>query len=164
MNNPEGLNIPEMYIFNGYLEAIGDFIIGPNYITWFEAKGFNLIDSDFSPSYLIKAAYPDSKPEQGKLDEISIDQMVEYVNKNLRLPNPPYTDEGFRYEIQKNVIASYWEHLKACIDYDKAKIIEYFPSFNSGDELWNFIFWGFTFLIYNKEQNRCIIIHGGSCD
>ena len=164
MSNLRDLSIPEIHSFNGYLEAMGEFIIGANYMTWFETKGFDLDGSEFSERHLIKAAYPNSHPERGKFDEISVDCMVEYVNKNLRLPNPPYTDEGFREEIQEGVIHGYWEHLRACIDYEEAFIVSYMPAFDGDDELWNFIFWGFTYLIYNGKQNRCIIIHGGASD
>lgn len=164
MSNLTKLSIPEIYSFNGYLEALGEFIVGSNYVTWFEAKGFDLDGSVFSGSQLIKAAYPNSNPERGKFNEISVDRMVECVTKNLRLPNPPYTDEGFREEIQNGVTTGFWQHLKACIDYHEAFIVSYMPAFNANDELWNFIFWGFTYLIYNGKENRCIIIHGGACD
>jgi len=164
MSNLVKLNIPEIHSLNGYLEAMGDFIIGTNYITWFEASGFESTDSEFSANNLIKAAYPNSQPEKGRFIEVSVEQMVEYVNKSLSLPDSLYGRGGLAAVLEKNVASSFWGHLKACIDSEKAKIVFYEPGFDVGDELYNSILWGFTYLIYDEEQSRCVIIHGGASD
>ncbi|HEX8846464.1 MAG TPA: hypothetical protein VF791_17585 [Pyrinomonadaceae bacterium] len=158
------LNTPELNKLSGYLEALGNFIIGADYVTWFEAKGFDLTGSAFDVEDVIKGAYPGSKPEKGEIIVRSDNNMIERVNKSLKLPDPPYSRSDFRGEIEMNLINGYWKYLKACIDYEKANIIEYIPSQSGDDELWDFIHWGFTFLIYSEEQRRCVIIHGGASD
>ena len=164
MDNIRELRTPEINRFSGYLEALGIFIIGVDYLTWFEVKGFELGRSAFTAESVLRKAYPKSRPEKGQVIERSSEDMIERINKSLKLSDPPYSDSDFRNEIERNLISGYWKHLKAALDYEHAKIIEYGPVQGVDDELWDFIYWGFTFLIYSEEQRQCVVIHGGASD
>lgn len=158
------LNTPEMNRLSGYLEAMVDFLIGVNYVTHFETKGFVLAERDFVAQSIVKSAYPESEPEHAEVLSCSVQQMIERLNTSFTLPDPPYSDGDFRKEITENLSRHYLSLLKACVDYERALIVEYRPSDGVNDELWDFIYWGFTFLIYNAEQGRCVIIHGAASD
>ena len=61
MPNVKELDTPELNRLSGYLDAMSDFLIGVNYVTHFETKGFVLAPEDFVAQSVFKRAYPRRK-------------------------------------------------------------------------------------------------------
>ena len=178
-------NYPEVAKLNGYMEAMSCCLQGCNYVVWFSARGIGLNEGDLESKVLdqlqIQAdlqektppqelqklmllAYPQSQPHLSTMVEynhhmltIRINTFIAHLNTSDHLRNISSTKKG-------NLITGFWRNVEAFIDYRQAKVLQYKPAFDVNDELWDFIIWGFTFVIINQAQKRCLLIHGGASD
>ena len=161
--NLKEIETPELHKLLGYLDAVADFIRGGELKWYFDAKLFDCEGAFTDVRPLIKTAYPDSKPELADIDEGSISDFVATLkhefSKWLKPPEVatllrPVTD--MRTEL--------WQHLKACVDYENARVFEYYTrepidGFGSGGITGNF-----AAVILNETQKRCLMLSGGDCD
>ncbi|MEH2211210.1 hypothetical protein [Nostoc sp.] len=180
-------NTPELGRLNGYMEAMSCCLQGSNYVIWFSAKGIKLEDGDLeSPTLdklaiqknsqeatpdlemqrLIQLAYPGAKPELATMCECyhAATVLTTRINSFIARINPSDGFKNVEKSKKHNLITSFWRNVNECIDYQNARVFQYNPAFDVDDELWDFIFWGFTFLIVNQEQRQCLLIHAGASD
>jgi catechol 2,3-dioxygenase-like lactoylglutathione lyase family enzyme len=54
--------------------------------------------------------------------------------------------------------------VESCINYKESKIWSYDPDWQSQDELYDFIAWGFTYVIVAQDDPHCLFIPGGYMD
>src|SRR5687767_3450109 len=122
--NLKEIETPDLHKLLGYLDAVADFIRGGELKWYFDAKLFDCEGRFTDVRSLIKTAYPDSKPELADIDEGTIADFVATLkhefSKWLKPPEvallKPVTD--MRTEL--------WHHLKACVDYENARVFEYY--------------------------------------
>jgi hypothetical protein len=180
-------NTPELAKLNGYMEAMSCCLNGCNYVMWFSAKGIELEDGDLDPQkldklaiqengqevtpgselqHLMQLAYPRTKPHLATMCECHHGPtwLTTRVNTFIARVNP---SDGFKnvgkYKKQ-SLTTGFWNNVSACIDYESSRVFQYNPAFGVDDELWDFIIWGFTFLVVNREQKKCLLIHGAASD
>jgi hypothetical protein len=172
------LNSPEIFMLRGYLEALCRCTTAANHLTYFEVKSYNLDGSQIEVTKVIKNAYPESMPEHGSIHALQLNEAVKRINKRLSPPelamsfsneSVQKTDraiEDYREDVETALIKGFWNMLRACIDYEQADVFGYAPSVNPDvpDELRSGVWWDFTYVILNKQQERCVIFHGGACD
>ena len=159
------LNTLELNRLIGYMDALKRSLNGCNYVTWFDAKQIKLEDTKIDLKTLIKLAYPQTKVENATFSESSSMHMVETIDEFIGRVNPYDRDKNLADSKKRNLITGFWNNLSKCIDYQNARIIEYIPQgYNVYDPLRNSIFSGFTFLIIDREQKLCLLIHGSSAD
>ncbi len=171
-------NTAEVNRLTGYMGAMSRCLDGCNYATYFSAKivefdgeidftGLEMcgragISLDLQLQEIVRLAYPESKPELATIADsgimrLKIGQFISYVNledgaRSLVIPKKQELARGF------------WEHVKDCIDLAQATVLEYTPALEADDELGRFIFWGFTFLIFNQEKQQCLLLHCQASD
>lgn len=178
---------PELARLNGYMEAMSCCLQGCNYVIWFNARGIELEDGDLEPDTLnelamqetfqeatlnlemqrlIKLAYPGAKPDLATMVECHHGPtwLVTRTNTFIARINPSDGFKNVSKDKKNNLIVRFWANVSRCIDYENARIFQYNPAFGVDDELWDFIIWGFTFLIVHQEQKRCLLIHGCASD
>lgn len=157
------IETPDLHKLLGYLDAVADFIRGGELKWYFDARLFDYEGAFTDVRSLIKTAYPDSKPELADIDEGSISDFAATLNHEfskwlkppeVTTPFGPITD--MRTEL--------WQHLKACVDYENARVFEYYTrepidGFGSGGITGNF-----ATVILNETQKRCLMLSGGDCD
>jgi hypothetical protein len=173
-------NKPELDRLIGYTAAMSRYLNGCNYVTWFSARSIELDDSDLDAQLLdrfiypgttpdlqiqslILLAYPGAKPELGSVCECS-SMMVGQMNQFISYVNSHDGASNITKFKKQSLISGFWVHVKDCIDFEKARVFQYTPSINAEDELWDFVFWGFTFIIIDTKQNHCFLIHCGASD
>jgi len=157
------ITTPEMFRLRAYLEALSELLIDENYEIRLEARGLETSE-DQSIQEIIKKVYPEARTEKAEFILCSIDQMIERINKSIGLAIASHCLPAISSLARARISGHLLALLRDCLDYDRARLIEYRPAQGVDDELWDFIYWGFTFLIYNQEQARCVIIHGSASD
>jgi hypothetical protein len=178
---------PEIAKLNGYMEAMSCCLNGCNYVIWFSAKGIELEENDLDSQvldnlairenaqeatldselqHLMQLAYPGTKPHLATMCECHHGPtlLTARVNTFIARINPSDRFKNVSRDKKKNLVVGFWNNVSAYIDYENSRVFQYNPAFNVDDELWDFIIWGFTFLIVNREQRRCLLIHGGASD
>jgi hypothetical protein len=165
MDTLKSLDTPEFHRLDGCFDGMSGLLSEGQLDWYFEAKGFELNDVDFDVTSIIKAAYPRSNPEKACITECSDREMLDKIKRQLSVARPMWGDPNRTAPVPLlNHDAAMWRLLKECIDYDQARIFEYVPSYdvNDFDELHCGITGEFTFIIYNENQKRCVII--GACN
>lgn len=180
-------NTPELGKLNGYMEAMSCCLNGCNYVIWFSAKGIELENGDLEPHILdeltiranrqevipnlelqklIQLAYPGAKPDFATISECHNGPtwLTHRINTFIARINPSAGFKNVDKYKKHNLIGGFWHNVSACIDYETARVFQYNPAFDVNDELWDFIIWGFTFLVVNEKQRRCLLIHGAASD
>ena len=179
------INSPEIAKLNGYMEAMSCCLDGCNYVIWFSARCIELNDKDLTPQILdrleigkdfqeqapsvelqelIKLAYPKSQPHLATMVEYNNCLLTTRINTFIARVNPSDNFKNVSKHKKRNLINRFWQNVSAIIDYENSRIFQYNPAFDVDDELWDFIIWGFTFLIINQNTKKCLLIHGGASD
>jgi|GEM_PF-5307190 len=179
------VNSPEIAKLNGYMEAMSCCLNGCNYVIWFNARGIEFNDEDLTSQTLdrleigknfqektpdlelqelIKLAYPKSKPHLATMVEYNNCLLITRINTFIARINPSDNFKNVSKHKKRNLINRFWQNVGSVIDYENSRIFQYNPAFDVDDELWDFIIWGFTFVIINQMQNKCLLIHGGASD
>ena len=57
-----------------------------------------------------------------------------------------------------------WQHLKECVDYENARVFEYYTRDTMDDFGAGGITGNFAAVILNETQKRCLMLSGGDCD
>jgi hypothetical protein len=166
-NELKPLDTPEFHRLDGCLDGMSG-LIGEGQLDWyFDVKGFELNDADISVTTIIKTAYSGSRPDKATISECSSREMLDELNRQISVERPMWGDPNktARVPLLRDD-AAFWRLLKACIDYEQARIFEYIPSYdvNVQDELRSGITKEFTFAIVNHAQQRCVIFSGANCD
>lgn len=178
-------NTPEIAKLNGYMEAMSYCLKGCDYVIWFSARGIELDDGDLDSQVLNRLAI--DKNYREKTPEAELQKLIQLADLKTK-PHLSTMVEGNRYLLTtrintfiarinpsdgfKNVgkhkkndlIRCFWRNVEAYIDHENSRIFQYNPAFGVDDELWDFIIWGFTFLLFNQKQKKCLLIHGGASD
>jgi hypothetical protein len=180
-------NTPELAKLNGYMEAMSYCLNGCNYVIWFNAKGIELEDYDLpfqtldnlairenlqevTPNSelqsLMQLAYPGTTPHLATMCECHHGPtlLTTRINTFIARINPSDGFKNVDRHKKHSLTVGFWRNVSACIDYENSRVFQYNPAFGVDDELWDFIIWGFTFLIVNREQQRCLLIHGAASD
>jgi hypothetical protein len=161
----EELNTPEYQQLRGYIRAMGDCILGANYVTSFWVRGYDLAECTLLPEEMMKIAFPESHPEPDKFKSESAKEMVSFVSRCIKYPERMFASQVLRELIEKNLTAGYLKHLKACVDYEQSEVFYYSPDYLVENLAFMYpIYWGYTYMIVNREQRRCIIIHAAAGD
>lgn len=180
-------NTPEIAKLNGYMEAMSSCLNGCNYVIWFSAKGIELEENDLDShcfdalviqtnlqevtpgpelQSLMQLAYPGTKPHLATMCEChhGPTSLTSRVNTFIARINPSDGFKNVGKHKKQNLTTGFWRNVSACIDYENSRVLQYNPAFGVDDELWDFIIWGFTFLVVDKERRRCLLIHGAASD
>jgi len=153
---------PEVQALKGHLEEMERFFVGTNYFAKFEAHVFK-IEVPFLPlADVVLLAYPEAKPKQAATRQVSVEDMVEYLDSCLSLRFCTSAREQAAIEERERWMrGEFWLRLEACVNYSGAEIVSY----NGTDGLPGYwVFWNFALLIHNIEQQRCVLLFGYSCD
>lgn len=139
-----------------YLESLEEKLSGD--LSPFFSIRMLEIESNSTPAKIIVNAYPKTKPENGRFIERSANEFNNYIIDFFsHIEN---TNEQMQFRIAYELL----EILNSCIDYYHSLIWEYLPDENVFDQLYDYIGWGFTYLIITKEKGCCLLIHGGYYD
>ncbi|MCC3585005.1 hypothetical protein [Microcoleus sp. PH2017_30_WIL_O_A] len=180
-------NTPEIAKLNGYMEAMSCCLDGCNYVVRFSAKGIQLEDNELESQTLdelairenlqevipgselqslMQLAYPRTHPHLATMCEChhGLTWLTTRVNTFIARINPSDGFKNVDKHKKQNLTIGFWRNVNACIDYQNSRFFQYNPAFGVDDELWDFIIWGFTFLIVNEQQRRCLLIHGAASD
>jgi hypothetical protein len=173
-------NTAEVDRLTGYMSAMSRCLNGCNYVTWFSAKivefdgeidftdlemrGRAGASLDSQLQAIVRLAYPASKPDLAAIADASngtmrlkLGQFISYIN----------TEDGARSLVipkKQELARGFWQHVSDCVDLEQSKILEYTPALGEDDELGSFIFWGFTFLLFSKGKQQCLLLHCGAAD
>ncbi len=159
--NLKEIETPALHKLDGYLEAVSEFIRTGELKWYFEVKLFECEEPVSDVGRLIIAAYPDAKLEKAEIPEASAQGMVETLEHELGRFCPEIEALRMLGPIS-TFTAAMWSYLSECIDYEHARIFEYFSS--EKDSLLNGIAGDFAFIIYNERLHRCLILSGATCD
>ncbi|HEX8565827.1 MAG TPA: hypothetical protein VF648_09160 [Pyrinomonadaceae bacterium] len=150
------INTLELEQFRKHLEYCEDKTLR-NLNPFFKVKMFELKFS-VSPSVIILQAFPDAKPEKAQIIERSenefSDGVIDFFSQL----------ESTSQENQFKIAYEFLETLKSVIKLEHSKIWEYLPDHSSFDRLYDYIGWGFTYIIVEESNRQCLIIHGGYID
>lgn len=147
----------------GYLAAAESaFMKGQCYVT-LEASFFDIADSALTNIDALNAAYgPDADFNGINVErECSLQELIDGVNDVLTLPRSMWASDcqGIPRIIEENLRNGYWERLKACFDYENARVVEL------GNNIpWVNIVGGFTYILYSNDMKRCAVLVGNTTD
>jgi len=161
------LNTLELNRLIGYMEALSCSLNGCNYVTIFNAQQLKIEDNNLEIQKLVKFAYPQTKVENATISESSSSEMVERINSFIQGVNPYDKENNLADSKKRNLITGFWNNVSKCIDYQNSEIIEYIPqrkNYNIQDPLNNFIIFGLTFLIIDRQQKISLLIHCSASD
>jgi len=127
-----------------------------NLSPFFEAKFFEL-QSSATPLAIIAHAYPQAKVEQAQTSTISPDELTNAIRVF-------FTHVEDKDQDIERMPDDFLKLMESCINYKDSKICRYDPDSRSQDELYDFIAWGFTYVIETPHDGRCLLIHGGYMD
>jgi hypothetical protein len=150
------INTTELEQFREHLEYREDKTLR-NLNLFFDVKMFEL-ESSASPSVIILQAFPDAKPEKARIVELSENEFSDGVIDFFSHL------ENTNQENQFKIAYEFLEALKSVIKLEHSKIWEYLPGVSSFDRLYDYIGWGFTYIIVEESKRQCLIIHGGYID
>ena len=150
------LNTPELEQLKQHLEYRADETIR-NLVPFFDVKMFEL-ESSAIPSEIIVKAFPRSNLEKAQIVERTPNAFNEGIIDFFSHL------ESTNQQAQFRVAYEFLEAVESCIDYEQSKIWEYLASDSRFDGLYDFIGWGFTYIIVDENKRRCLVIHGGYCD
>jgi hypothetical protein len=154
--NMKEISTPEFEQFLQHLRYYDENSLG-NLSPFFDAKLLEM-ESPTSPASIITSAYPGAKVDKAEISEHSTDEIETAINKFFS----PFTNAGGR---TSSVMANeFLNGLRSCVDLDNSKAWEYFPDWQSSDELYDYIAAGFTYIIADRDEARCLIVHGGYMD
>jgi hypothetical protein len=164
----------------GYMNAMSRCLNGCNYVTWFDAKSIkfdqkldlgdlgSLGRSGASPDLqlqeIIRLAYPRSRPDCASVADTNSGVMVLKLNRFISYINMEDDSRSLTRPKMRDLIDGFWQHFSACSDIEQAQILEYTPAISEDDILGQFVFWGFTFLIFDQEKQQCLMLHCGASD
>lgn len=148
----------EIYLLQGYLKALETFLRNADYGVELEVKGYDIEDAEFDVAKILKAACPELYEEANTIIQCSRDEMLGSVADCLKLPFTIADQTWLGAELEHDILAGYWQHLKSCITYESSTIFKYSTEPNLN------VIWSFHFLIYNQYQKRCVVIRGGADD
>jgi hypothetical protein len=164
----------------GYMSAMSRCLNGCNYVTWFDAKIIELDQklefedlgslgcAGTSPNLqlqeIIRLAHPGSKPDCASVADANSGVMIKKLNQFIAYINTEDGSEGLTRPKKKDLVRGFWEHVNDCVDVRQSQILEYIPAISEDDALGQFIFWGFTFLIFDQKQQQCLMLHCGASD
>lgn len=153
------LELPEVDQLRGYLAAVGD-ILQTGEIRWcFEIVLFE-VEEQFEVVDFLRSTYPDSRADSTKVHESSVADIIETFSLELgRFPSATTPRVLFLVSTQS---AEFWEYLRACIDYENARIMEYFSS--ERDSLLHGLMGEFAMIFYNIQLKRALILIGATSD
>lgn len=178
-------NTPEIAKLNGYMEAMSACLQGCDYVVWFNAKGIELERKDLDSRVLddleiqanlqqvtpgqelqrlMQLAYPGTQPHLSTMCEYGSTQLTSRVNTFIAHINPQDGFKNIHKYKKQSLTTGFWKNVSACINYENSRVFQYYPAFGVEDRLWDFTIWGFTFLVVEKEQKRCLLIHGAASD
>jgi hypothetical protein len=160
----KALAVPEFHRLDGCLQGMSGLLSQGQLDWYFDAKGFEVADADFSVEDVIKLAYPGTKPENSKITECSVGEMVDELNRQLSVEHPYWGDPTRTSAVPLlNNDAAMWRLLQECVDYEAARVFRYEP-LDADDELRCGITGEFAFLIYEETRRRCVLISGYNMD
>jgi hypothetical protein len=164
----------------GYMNAMSCCLNGCNYVTWFSAKtvefdsevdftGLKMrgragafLDSNLQA--IIRLAYPESKPDLATIADTNNGRMRLKFGKFISYINTEDEARSLVMPKKQELARGFWQHVNDCVDLEQSIILEYTLALGEDDVLGNFIFWGFTFLLFSKEKQQCLLLHCGAAD
>lgn len=159
--NFKKIEIAALHKLLGYLEAVSDFIRTGEIKWYFDVSLYECEELTPDIKRLVKTAYPNSKPEEAKLTEGSIEDVIETFNNELGRFASHAEELRILLPISTQR-AGMWQYLSDCIDYEHSRIFEYFSS--EQDSLSNGIMGGFAIIFYNEKMGRYLIFIATTSD
>jgi hypothetical protein len=147
---------PEFEAFKQHLRYYDENILG-NLTPFFEAKLFAL-DSRAEPASIIASAYPETEVEKAKIRTHStagFDAGIKEFFCHMK-----DRDDRHPAAMADAFLSGVW----SCISVEDSKVWEYVPDWRGLDQLYDYIAFGFTYIIVNRDETRCLVIHGGYMD
>lgn len=155
------VEIPALHKLTGYLEAVSEFIRTGELKWYFDVRLYECEEGGSDIRLFIKHAYPNAKIEQARISEIAVDDVVETLDHELGRFCPPVEALRVLGPIS-TYTAAMWQYLGECIEYEDARIFEYFAP--EKDSLLSGMMGDFAIIFYNEEQNRWLVFTGATCD
>ena len=125
-----------------------------------EATLLEIIDRNHSAEDVVEAAYGDCFNPIEYRNECSLDQMLRGAEEILSVSKTFWNPEfSVRDRLERDLREGYWQHVKLCLDYENARIIElgyHIPYVNMGG--------GFTYIIYAEDMSCCLLLVGNISD
>jgi hypothetical protein len=147
---------PEFEQFLQHLKYYDENTLG-NLSPFFDAK---LVVSDLldNPASIITFAYPETEVDKAQINALSVAEIETAIKKFFSpFPRPENTDSSVMAD-------AFLKYLRSCINLEDARVWEYVPDWQSSDELYDYIAFGFTYIIANRNDAHCLIVHGGYMD
>jgi hypothetical protein len=150
------MSTPQFEQFLQRLRYFDENMLG-NLSPFFDAKLLE-IESPANPSIIIASSFPAAVVDRAEISKRSAAE----IETAIKTFFSPFTDTNGRGSF---VMANeFLDGMRSCIDLDNSKGWEYFPDWRSSDELYDYIAVGFTYLIVNRDETRCLVVHGGYMD
>jgi hypothetical protein len=150
------ISTPEFEQFLNHLTYYDENSLG-NLSPFFDAKLLEM-DSPTSPRSIITSAYPETKVDKAEISERSTNEFETAIQKFFL----PFRDANGR--TSSGMANEFLDGLRSCLNLDNSKAWEYFPDWQSGDELYDYIAVGFTYMFVDGDETRCLVVHGGYMD
>ena len=150
------LSTPEFEQFLQQLRYYDENTFG-NLSPFFDAK-LLLMESSDDPAPIITFAYPETEVDKAHINQRSNEELENAINQFFSHV------KDFDGRSSSAVAGAFLSGLKSCIDLENSNLWEYVPDWQSSDELYDYIAFGFTYIIVNRNHARCLIVHGGYMD
>ena len=151
---------PELRFFQGYITAASEMFLRGQLDASLEALAFEILDSSVTVSEVIEAANPDGTNPIQYVNEEPLDQLESEINAFLKVDLRFWKDNtSVPSLIEERLREGFWEYLSQCFDYKNSQIFSVgpdVPCINIGP--------GFTYVLYNKEMTRCLVLVGNTTD
>jgi hypothetical protein len=159
MSKLKKLESPEIWCFNGYLEAAQHAFIKGELEVSLEAEFFEIVEPPINDEDVLVAAYSSFNPIEYRR-ECSLEEMMAGISETLSMPRWMWKSHpGIPKIMERNLREGYWKHLNASFNCKNARIVELghdVPCVNMDG--------GFTFILYAEDMSRCVILVGNVSD
>jgi hypothetical protein len=150
---------PDLDRFVGYLQSAGYAVRRGQYDVTLYVDLFEILDATVTDLEILIAAHGNSNDIEHRT-ECSLADMVAQVHETISLPRQMWAADycGIPGITEQNLRDGYWSHLRACFDYESARIVElgwHVPFVSIG---------GFTFILYAPDMTRCALLVGHVID
>lgn len=158
MDKLRKIETPEFNRLLGYLSAAQHIFFKGELDISLEASLLEIVDPNISDEDVVGAVYDNFNPIAVRT-ECSVEKMIKDSELVLSSATGYGDNKHVRGRMEKEILDGYWQHLKSCIDYADARIVELGP-----DVPYVNIGQGFTFIIYSRDLSRCLLLIGNSSD
>ena len=165
MPNFRPLDDPAFLQLCGYVDALNRYLdaIRGNLVVSFDVNGFELVDAPFDAAQAVRQAEPDMADYGLDISGRSQPEFHQDIDAAVQRTPPAWATGRIADHLHAKLYDGLRGQLKACIDLEDERSTFFGYSYPS-PRVVRYLTFGFDYLSWEGERNRCILISCGDMD